>query len=122
MSDILCIYYSRTGHTWNAVCEIADALDAEVPECRVRTKVYARADEGNGVTAAVFNWSLEPAENLTVRLRTAQDKALLVRNRQAESMVSAVGRDGGFADFQIPVNALELVYLDTSRESFCGFT
>ena len=29
MSDILCIYYSRTGHTWNAVCEIADALDAE---------------------------------------------------------------------------------------------
>lgn len=100
----------------------ADALDAEVPECRVRTKVYARTDEGSGVTAAVFNWSLEPAENLTVRLRTAQDKALLVRNRQAESMVSAVGRDGGFADFQIPVNALELVYLDTSRESFCGFT
>ena len=88
----------------------------------MRTKVYARADEGSGVTAAVFNWSLEPAENLTVRLRTAQDKALLVRNRQAESMVSAVGRDGGFADFQIPVNALELVYLDTSRESFCGFT
>lgn len=45
----------------------ADALDAEVPECRVRTKVYARTDEGSGVTAAVFNWSLEPAENLTVR-------------------------------------------------------
>lgn len=43
--------------------------------------------EGSGVTAAIFNWSLEPAENLTVRLRTAQDKALLVRNRQAESVV-----------------------------------
>ena len=30
MSDILCIYYSRTGNTRRAVEEIAGALDAEV--------------------------------------------------------------------------------------------
>ena len=30
MSDILCIYYSRTGHTRRAMEEIADALGAEV--------------------------------------------------------------------------------------------
>ena len=30
MSDILCIYYSRTGHTRRAVKEIAEALDAEI--------------------------------------------------------------------------------------------
>jgi len=30
MSDILCIYYSRTGHTRRAIKEIAEALDAEV--------------------------------------------------------------------------------------------
>ena len=29
MSDILCIYYSRTGHTRRAVKEIAEALDAD---------------------------------------------------------------------------------------------
>ena len=30
MSDILCIYYSRTGHTRRAVKEIAEALGAEI--------------------------------------------------------------------------------------------
>ena len=30
MSDILCIYYSRTGNTRRAVKEIAEALDAEI--------------------------------------------------------------------------------------------
>ena len=30
MSDILCIYYSRAGHTRRAVKEIAEALDAEI--------------------------------------------------------------------------------------------
>ena len=30
MSDILCIYYSRTGSTRRAVKEIAEALDAEI--------------------------------------------------------------------------------------------
>ena len=30
MSDILCIYYSRTGHTRRAMEEVADALGAEV--------------------------------------------------------------------------------------------
>lgn len=34
MSDILCIYYSRTGHTKQAMEEIARALDAEVVELR----------------------------------------------------------------------------------------
>lgn len=34
MSDILCIYYSRTGNTRKAVQEIAKALDAEVVELR----------------------------------------------------------------------------------------
>ena len=32
MSDILCIYYSRTGHTRRAMEEVADALGAEVAE------------------------------------------------------------------------------------------
>ena len=32
MRDILCMYYSRTGHTKKAVEEIAAALDAEVVE------------------------------------------------------------------------------------------
>lgn len=32
MSDILCIYYSRTGHTKTAMEEIAQALDAELVE------------------------------------------------------------------------------------------
>lgn len=32
MSDILCIYYSRTGHTKQAMEEIASALDAELVE------------------------------------------------------------------------------------------
>jgi flavodoxin len=30
MSDVLCIYYSRTGQTKNAMTEIAQALDAEL--------------------------------------------------------------------------------------------
>ena len=32
MSDILCIYYSRTGNTKKAMEEIAAALDAELAE------------------------------------------------------------------------------------------
>lgn len=32
MSDILCIYYSRTGHTKQAMEEIAQALNAELVE------------------------------------------------------------------------------------------
>ena len=32
MSDVLCIYYSRTGHTKKAMEEIAQALDAELVE------------------------------------------------------------------------------------------
>jgi menaquinone-dependent protoporphyrinogen IX oxidase len=34
MSDILCIYYSRSGHTREAMAEIARALDAELVEIR----------------------------------------------------------------------------------------
>ena len=34
MSDILCIYYSRTGNTKKAMEEIAEALDAELLELR----------------------------------------------------------------------------------------
>ncbi|MDD3347837.1 hypothetical protein [Oscillibacter sp.] len=34
MSDILCMYYSRTGNTKKAVREIAEALNAEVVEVR----------------------------------------------------------------------------------------
>ena len=34
MSDILCIYYSRTGNTKKAVDKIARELDAEVLELR----------------------------------------------------------------------------------------
>ena len=34
MSDILCIYYSRTGNTKKAMEEIAAALDAELAELR----------------------------------------------------------------------------------------
>lgn len=32
MSNVLCIYYSRTGHTKKAMEEIAEALDAELVE------------------------------------------------------------------------------------------
>ena len=91
-----------------------DRLDAEIPDCRLRTRVYARADQENGVTAALLNWSLEPAGNLPVRLRTTSDSALLIRNRHPEKRVSAVHRCGAFADFPIPVGALELVCLDAS--------
>lgn len=34
MSDVLCIYYSRTGNTGKAMEEIAQALEAEVVEIR----------------------------------------------------------------------------------------
>ena len=34
MSEILCIYYSRTGNTKKAMEEIASALDAELVELR----------------------------------------------------------------------------------------
>ena len=34
MSDVLCIYYSRTGNTKSAMLQIAQALDAEVVEIR----------------------------------------------------------------------------------------
>ena len=34
MSDVLCIYYSRTGNTAKAMEEIAQALDAETVEIR----------------------------------------------------------------------------------------
>ena len=34
MNDILCIYYSRTGHTKKAMEEIAEALGAETVEIR----------------------------------------------------------------------------------------
>lgn len=32
MNDVLCVYYSRTGHTRRAMKEIAQALDAELVE------------------------------------------------------------------------------------------
>lgn len=34
MSDVLCIYYSRTGNTKSTMLQIAQALDAEVVEIR----------------------------------------------------------------------------------------
>lgn len=34
MSDVLCIYYSRTGNTKSTILQIAQALDAEVVEIR----------------------------------------------------------------------------------------
>ena len=34
MSDVLCMYYSRTGHTKKAMLDIASELDAEVVELR----------------------------------------------------------------------------------------
>ena len=37
MSDILCIYYSRTGHTRRAVKEIAEALGALTAAVGART-------------------------------------------------------------------------------------
>ena len=44
MSDILCIYYSRTGHTRRAVKEIAEALGAEITAIGASTR--PRAVEG----------------------------------------------------------------------------
>ena len=44
MSDILCIYYSRTGHTRRAMEEVADALGAEVTAITNRLLDWA-ADE-----------------------------------------------------------------------------
>lgn len=48
MSDILCIYYSRTGHTKQAMEEIAQALNAELVEItdgvdRSRTAGFLRS-------------------------------------------------------------------------------
>ena len=34
MSDVLCMYYSRTGNTKKAMLEIASELDAEVVELK----------------------------------------------------------------------------------------
>lgn len=34
MSDVLCMYYSRTGHTKKAMVEIAEALGADLVELR----------------------------------------------------------------------------------------
>ena len=34
MSDVLCMYYSRTGHTKKAMLDIASELDAEVGELK----------------------------------------------------------------------------------------
>lgn len=50
MSDILCIYYSRTGHTRRAVKEIAEALGAEI------TAITDDCDRaaGGGICAAVW--------------------------------------------------------------------
>ena len=45
MSDILCIYYSRTGHTRRAVKEIAEALGAEITAIGASTR--PRAVEGS---------------------------------------------------------------------------
>ena len=36
MSDVLCIYYSRTGHTKSTMLEIAEALDANVGTIKSR--------------------------------------------------------------------------------------
>ena len=51
MSDILCIYYSRTGNTKKAMEEIASAL-AELDSLRlgqaVRAKGYVDSADGNG--------------------------------------------------------------------------
>ena len=35
MRDILCMYYSRTGATRQAMTEIAQALDAELVELKI---------------------------------------------------------------------------------------
>ena len=34
MSDILCLYYSRSGNTRQTMAEIAEALEAELVELR----------------------------------------------------------------------------------------
>lgn len=36
MSDILCIYYSRTGNTKSTMTQIAEALGAELVESTLR--------------------------------------------------------------------------------------
>ena len=38
MSEILCVYYSRTGNTKKAMEEIAQALDAELLELKDEVK------------------------------------------------------------------------------------
>ena len=51
MSDILCIYYSRTGNTKKAVEKIARELDAEVLELRDgvdRLRFWGSAGSGAG--------------------------------------------------------------------------
>ena len=51
MSDILCIYYSRTGNTKKAMEEIAAALDAELAELRRENeRLKERVEEWKGQT------------------------------------------------------------------------
>ncbi len=62
MSDILCIYYSRTGNTKKAMEEIAAALDAELAELRDNEDVdmFTTVFVGNSDTKVINNKMVTP--------------------------------------------------------------
>ena len=92
-----------------------DALDGEVPECRIRSSLWVRRDpESGGLTAALLNTSLDGVRQLQLRLRTGADELIISRNGRRDRVVSAVRREGEFAEFLLPeLAALELAYLQT---------
>ena len=61
MRDILCMYYSRTGATRQAMTEIAQALDAELVGLDGVTTLYQVA-----ATREVFTSSLESVDYAVV--------------------------------------------------------
>ena len=87
-------------------------LDAEIPDCRARISIWSCCGNGR-LTAFLLNTSLDPVENLVVRLRTGSTSALLIRNGRADETIFSSGGDENFADFTIDLPPFELLLLET---------
>ena len=80
MSDILCIYYSRTGTTKKAMEEIASALDAELVELR---------DAGCGVL--LISNELSEILSLSDRIMVMYEGKIVGETTSAQADITRLG-------------------------------
>ena len=120
MSDILCIYYSRTGHTRRAVKEIAEALQAGLPPLSLTRE----NDEDDGEEMALP--TAAPQEAVTERLALRQvldtlpprDRALILLRYVGNNTQTVTAERLGMT--QVQVSRCEHKILEKLRRQLTG--